>query len=260
VHHLIKKMTTKLHILSDLHLDQNRDFVVPEVDANILVLAGDITTSELSHLAPIYDASHRYDQVLYVPGNHEHYGGDMESSSISNLEAAFKDKNFTLMNSRSHTIKEDNLMILGTTLWTDFNKGDEEEMRAAEMCMNDFRGSIKVYGKNLTPKNTIDFNKFSKEWIALHQDEPRLAAFRQVVVSHHLPSMELINPKYEGSALNHAFASNQEHLFDHPLLWVCGHSHTAFDKEVKGLRIVSNPLGYPGEETGFNPELVIEIP
>jgi len=44
------------------------------------------------------------------------------------------------------------------------------------------------------------------------------------------------------------------------VLWVHGHSHTAVDYEVAGTRVVCNPRGYPGEETGFNPGLVLTLP
>lgn len=42
-------------------------------------------------------------------------------------------------------------------------------------------------------------------------------------------------------------------------LWVHGHSHTAVDYDVAGTRVVCNPRGYPGEETGFRPDLIIDV-
>lgn len=37
-------------------------------------------------------------------------------------------------------------------------------------------------------------------------------------------------------------------------------SDTAVDYDVAGTRVVCNPRGYPGEETGFNLELVLTLP
>jgi hypothetical protein len=42
-------------------------------------------------------------------------------------------------------------------------------------------------------------------------------------------------------------------------LWIHGHSHHAVDYEIAGTRIVSNPKGYPGEDCGFCPGLIVEI-
>jgi predicted phosphodiesterase len=42
-------------------------------------------------------------------------------------------------------------------------------------------------------------------------------------------------------------------------LWVYGHTHVAADFTKCGCRVVSNPRGYPGQETGFDPNLLIEL-
>lgn len=42
------------------------------------------------------------------------------------------------------------------------------------------------------------------------------------------------------------------------VLWIIN-SHHAVDYEIAGTRVVSNPKGYPGEECGFRPDLIIDI-
>ena len=42
-------------------------------------------------------------------------------------------------------------------------------------------------------------------------------------------------------------------------LWIHGHTHTAFDYTVRGTRVVCNPRGYAGEQTGFRADLVVEV-
>jgi hypothetical protein len=49
-----------------------------------------------------------------------------------------------------------------------------------------------------------------------------------------------------------------------PDLWVHGHTHTSFDYEVNGCRVVSNPRGYfqrdgSWENSRFDPALVIKV-
>lgn len=54
--------------------------------------------------------------------------------------------------------------------------------------------------------------------------------------------------------------------FEGPVLYVPGnhefyggHSHCAVDYKIAGTRVVCNPRGYPGEETGFDPALVLTL-
>ena len=44
--------------------------------------------------------------------------------------------------------------------------------------------------------------------------------------------------------------------------WLHGHLHCAFDYVKGGCRVVANPLGYrsKGEQEGFRPQLLIEVP
>src|SRR3546814_19460231 len=60
----------RLNILSDLHLGQ-AGLPLPETQADIVVLAGDIARPREA----IAWASNFSKPVLYVPGNHELYGG-----------------------------------------------------------------------------------------------------------------------------------------------------------------------------------------
>jgi predicted phosphodiesterase len=42
-------------------------------------------------------------------------------------------------------------------------------------------------------------------------------------------------------------------------LWIFGHTHRAVDVTMGRCRLISNPRGYPGERTGFEPSLVVNI-
>lgn len=64
------------------------------------------------------------------------------------------------------------------------------------------------------------------------------------------------------TTMNGAFTSNlDEFILDHPhvALWTHGHTHHTFDYAIGDTRIVCNPHGYPGEKSGFDPGLVVEI-
>jgi Icc-related predicted phosphoesterase len=82
-----------------------------------------------------------------------------------------------------------------------------------------------------------------------------------VVITHYLPHVRSISPKYEGDRLNPAFASDLARLVGPPVtLWIHGHTHESFDYVVNGARIVCNPRGYLPMEPNpaFDPKLVVE--
>jgi predicted phosphodiesterase len=50
-------------------------------------------------------------------------------------------------------------------------------------------------------------------------------------------------------------------IMNHPQIkyWVHGHTHTPFDYMIEGCRVICNPCGYPGQDTGFNDQLYLRI-
>lgn len=83
-----------------------------------------------------------------------------------------------------------------------------------------------------------------------------------MVITHHAPTLRSLEESpHAGSLLDAAFANHWEDLMggDRVALWVHGHTHTSVDFEMAGTRVVSNQRGYPGEESGFQPLLVIEL-
>ena len=80
-----------------------------------------------------------------------------------------------------------------------------------------------------------------------------------VVVTHHLPTLEVVAPHRKGSVLNSAFATELGELIADSRIdaWIYGHSHTNIDTEINGTKIVSNQMGYIFQDehiaNGFEP-------
>ena len=80
-----------------------------------------------------------------------------------------------------------------------------------------------------------------------------------VVVTHHLPTLEVVAPHHKGSVLNSAFATELGELIADSRIdaWIYGHSHTNIDTEINGTKIVSNQMGYIFQDehiaNGFEP-------
>jgi hypothetical protein len=246
----------KLHILNDLHIEFE-DFVPPETDADIVILAGDIGVG----LEGLGWAEDRFPDkpVIYVPGNHEFYHHDL--SLIEKLKAQAP--------AYIHVMNDDKVVIdgvrfLGSILWTDFALFGEDDrfyaMKTAGRWMTDF-SIIRQDGRKFTPQDAARLHTVSRGWLLSMLAEPFDG--RTVVVTHHAPSSRSVHPRYASDLLTPAFASNLEMLMDGEriALWVHGHMHDAFDYEIYGTRVVCNPRGYAPNALapGFRPDYVVDI-
>ena len=137
-------------------------------------------------------------------------------------------------------------------------------MLEARTVMNDYR-RIRVSAggyRKLQPRGTAQLHAKQKEWLERKLDEP--FAGRTVVVSHMAPSMRSIAPEYAADLVSAAYASNLENLVAKTDIWIHGHTHTSFDYQLEGCRVVANPLGYRmpegrAENEFFNPNFIIQI-
>ena len=246
----------KLHILNDLHIEFE-DFALPETDANVVVLAGDIGVGmEGLRWA---EARFRDRPVIYVPGNHEFYHHDIALIDALKTEAP---ANIHMLNDDQAVI--DGVRFLGSILWTDFALFGEAEkffaMQTARQQMTDF-SIIQNHAQRFTPEDAIRLHTASRDWLAAMLAEPFDG--KTVVVTHHAPSSQSVHPRYARDLLTPAFASNLENLMggDRAALWVHGHMHESYDYEVYGTRVVCNPRGYAPNALNpdFRPDWVLKV-
>ena len=128
-----------LWILSDLHLEFTLGWELPSGDArprfDVLVVAGD--------LIPRMERGVRWllervpdRPVIYVAGNHEGYGVDVDRTIKKAKEAALGSKIFVLQND---WIRLGDVTFAGATLWTDFDLfGDLLGVRPKNRPWSDF--------------------------------------------------------------------------------------------------------------------------
>lgn len=90
-------------------------------------------------------------------------------------------------------------------------------------------------------------------------------ALHIVVVTHHLPTLQVVAPHHRGSVLNSAFASEYGDLIADSRIdaWIYDHLHTNIDAEIGNTRVICNQMGYVFEDehlmNGFDPGKYIEI-
>jgi Icc-related predicted phosphoesterase len=255
---------TRLLVISDLHLDQLPLWWWPESFPrfDVAVFAGDIDCSPdvaIRQLARVPALKKK--PIIFVPGNHEFYHGDVEAR-LDAGRAAAAGTNVHMLDRDSVIIK--GVRFIGAILWTDYNLfGDQITGQVAALqCINDHR-YIKTGGVQWMPHHAHALHLLDRAFI-----ETELAkrhAGSTVVVTHHAPHPGSLAPRYATEPASAGFVSNLESLIlaVRPALWIHGHTHTSFDYRVGQTRILCNPKGYgPGrnhprmENEAFDDQLI----
>jgi predicted phosphodiesterase len=245
----------KLHVVSDLHLEHDPDWRLPETDADVLILAGDVAPG-LRGLGAFF----KYGKpVLYVPGNHEFYGENLPGL-LAAMRLYAKAAQVTVLQQDECVLGR--VRFLGATLWTDFAVHGEQRSRAlmayAEKHLNDYITIRNGSGGWLSARESAEMHRRERSWLERKLAEPFDGA--TVVITHHAPHPDSIHPRHDGHLMSGAFASNLGHLMGRAQLWVHGHTHDSFDYQVSGTRVLANPKGYGAENKHFLADLVIDIP
>lgn len=249
----------KLNILSDLHLSQG-ELPIPESDADLVVLAGDIARPARATAW----ATRIAQPVLYVAGNHEFYGSTLEGTAAE-LKRLSAGTNVRVLDCEEALIG--GVRFLGATLWTDFRIAGEgaarvAAVREAQRFMRDF-SVVRIGEAPFTPQASSELFARHAAWLEARLGEAHSGP--TVVITHHAPSPKSIHPRFAGSPLNACFVSDAERLLDgrRARLWIHGHTHDSFDYRVNGTRVLCNPRGYASdgvnENPAFDPGLTVTI-
>ncbi|GLR59353.1 metallophosphoesterase [Rhizobium indigoferae] len=248
--------------ISDLHLEFGEPFSFePPADADVVVCAGDILTKgivpSLRWLAKYLAGKI---PIVVVAGNHEFYGDAVQES----LKEAVAESHAGVHFLENSVVEIDGVSFIGGTLWTDFRLfgiNPQVAMSYAAHDMNDYtkiRLSKNPYSK-FRPIDTYKKHVETREFIAT--ELRKRSTEKAVVVTHHAPSPRSVASEFRHDPLSACYASDLQELIleTPPALWVHGHVHHRNDYYVGSTRIVSNPRGYPKEQTQFAPGLIVEV-
>jgi len=239
----------RINVISDAHLEHQLDGGVKFLSkldptgVGVLVIAGDFGNYGgymLNNLmAGLHQVCKLYPHVVYVTGNHDHWGVDKDE-----LTQAIKDfkkdghKNFHFLDNSSVII--DGQRFIGSTLWY-----------------------IPTPIILATSHTWIDFHmipNFRSWWLAEAEKTQNYLKKNikkgDVVVTHMCPSWQSLNPHFAGQPTNDYFIIDMSKTIMNkkPALWLHGHTHHSFDYTIGDTRVVCNPYGYESQDYGLNPE------
>lgn len=266
---------------SDIHIEFADIKLTNDMEADVLVLAGDIFVSkDLMEYDDGYpgfrserihnffiSCSQQFKHIVYVAGNHESYHSDIHAT-IPNARNCLKYiKNLHILDKES--VEIDGVIFLGATMWTDMNDRDPETVQHVRNGMNDFR--IITNSKNVvsykTPRVTNPDIMETKHRIAKWDTVDAIQEFEEtveyfnsqikddeqyVIVTHHCPSFESVAPEFANdSIMNGGYCSNLEKFIEtRPSIraWFHGHVHCVNSYTIGETLVRSNPRGYKGYE------------
>lgn len=260
----------KFAVMSDMHGYINFIHELEEQKDTILLIPGDLgevcRTSYGEHVQILAD---KYKEVLLVPGNHEYYKGNIHRTHdrLTKLDDSIENFHFLQDNFRIF----DDVMIIGSTLWTDFDGQNPLTRYLASIEMNDYKhirhGPVTVpWQRKLKPEDVEAMHHISKLYIKNAVDTVRETCdtMKVLVMTHHAPSFQSVPEMYIGDKLNGCYCSFMDYYIGelNPQVWVHGHIHQSADYMIGDTRIICNPRGYgqrASENPNFNSNLTFEV-
>jgi|UniRef100_A0A6C0BKZ3 hypothetical protein len=249
---------------SDLHLEfypilVNFDSFQITPCAPYLLLAGDLgNIFDSTYEEFLRYVSELYRYVFITTGNHEYYRrAQVSPARLESLEwmqcvdhhlreITSRLPNVVYLQDQMFIIPRTQVAVYGTTLWS----------RIASYETRDIIHNINDYHQipRFTP--SLSNQLFEHKSDTLRQalsDHPELIF---VVMTHHLPSYQLIDSRYLDYPYNSEFASSLTWSDDPQIAaWVSGHTHTPCESGKYHV----NPVGYPNENPSFDCNRVFHI-
>jgi len=284
----------RLAVWSDPHVDiENNAWQAPRIDADVLVVPGDVAAPLVTGLRWLVDNVHGPSRIVMTCGNHEFYKGLPGSGEeftyyhdqLERGREVAAGLGVDLLINDSVVI--DGVRYLGTPAWTDFSllpEGWSKKM-AMYYSQNGRLPDEREYGGSRRDIHS-DFKEIRygagnskhrltpSQWLALHAEsyaflERALAQPHDgetVVVTHMGPASSVrgrgMHSWLYGSADLEALCVGP----NAPDFWLHGHVHDSHDYMLGDCRVVCNARGYPDrshpsgrENPNFDPHLVIEV-
>lgn len=250
----------KIWAFSDLHVDGNPYTLPgPPEGTDVVVIAGDVVEGIAATARWLLKhAGHLGLPVIYVPGNHDPYGGHLED--LERLPGMLTGSTVHALTG-GQTRVFSGVRFVGATLWTDYAISDNHRGAVdwAEEHMPDFVDIRLDGGGRLKARHIQDLHRLHRAEIGAALATPFDGP--SVVVTHHAPHAKSLRSGRVMDASDASFASDMTwHIHKYaPSLWIHGHVHSSVDYLVGATRVIANPRGYRHENAHFDSRFVVEL-
>ena len=243
---------------------------MPNDKDTVLVLAGDLYLG-LKSIPIVKTFNERFKAVLIVLGNHDYYGTNIHTFAQDYKVELNNQGLYNVYLLDREVVKFDDVVFIGSTLWTNMNKEDPlTVMHAPQYMIPDFNQIGEGYNvsedympsKKLFKAETwldINYNHFDyiKTLVEMNKDE------KVCIVTHHGCTFEAVAEQFKNESIGNGyfFSEYSDFILDHSNIkaWLHGHTHTPVDLMIGDTKVIANPFGYPREHLGFDEYLTITI-
>lgn len=251
----------KIQFMSDLH----REFGVRKCPfvlfGDVVVLAGDIVTARNKGLL-LGEFGNLDKPVIYVPGNHDFYGGDF-NTEVENMKVYYD-----TIPKRVHVLSDDYLLLdgvhfLGATLWPNVKVSEEMFIKNGISDFVTYKGFPNI--SNISIDKVREANNKSTKYLDFMMGEIREKdpEARIVVITHFPPSYQAQEEIFRDSNLGSYFYNDLDWLIEkhQPNYWIYGHTHGDLEWEHGKTKVITNQFGYLnyGTQKSFNIDRIVEI-
>jgi len=265
-------MSLEIQIASDLHLEfwaSKKKFGFLKPTAPILALLGDtcclgsdddflVFRRFIEEILPLYE------HIIIITGNHEYYFNpatkipptkehtmDAINAKLKAFCQTVSPKLHFLNNSTLKlTIAKKKYVIVGSTLWSYIPIDQQDRIQKS---MSDYQYIYVQDGRkirNVTAKEISDLHLYNVKYLKRQIMHVKKEGAKLIIFTHHCP---YIKPDHDITTFDPAYYSDLTSLIKSPVVfWGYGHTHIKDDTVVNGVRIYSNPKGYPSQRTGYN--------
>lgn len=254
-------LIVNIQYCSDLHLEfrENKNFLAAnkvQPAGELLLLAGDIVPFlAMERHKDFFDyiADH-FEQTYWIPGNHEYYQFDLDK-----VDRPLNEKirsNISLVDNQVIRYKQVN--ILCTTLWSHIQPQHATEV---EQGVTDFH----VIRKGSQKLDAYVFNHLHETSLAFLETALQEHAGEQnIIMTHHVPTMQRYPVFFRDSPINDAFAVELKDFIETcgASHWLYGHHHcNVGDFVIGNTTMITNQLGYvhEGQHKRFRRDAVIQF-
>lgn len=285
-----------INLISDIHayksaysethpiaIDTGFDFAKLK-PADVLVIAGDLTYVGDDY-QDVYDyiVNHEavkanFKEVIVVKGNHDFVMRDIFGNMMESICAKMDDDSKELFNINDNydpfndkwnfTKVVGNTMFICTPMFSPVQMNENADMNELAYRYGGYIDFRYIPTWSIEKNNEV-FEKNAKFIYDMYEaNKDKYESF--VIVTHNCPTKKLIPAQFKNSKINDVFTVSAKH----PLLdkikrakkvkyWLHGHTHSACNRLINGIRYVRNPIGYSysatKNECNFKYDNIIEI-
>lgn len=243
----------KIQMLSDLHLEFYENHPEPAIRGNVLLLAGDIGYPQhKNYMNFLKWCDENFLLTFIIAGNHEFYSKRLPHQEMLDLLRGLTTDRVIFLEDQLCRVdcQDDHFYVYGSTLWTCPNESIRHNM-------NDYKKIS--YLKSTKPRVRNPLNTEYVKKINQHSRQQLLESLykvdgRLIIMTHHLPNADCLVEDRNFSGYVSGYANDivvPDDMIADIVFWLYGHSHEQRDSYIDGIRFISNPVGYPGEKTGY---------